>query len=530
MQSNPISFKGTGLLNPTAEAYIFGNEDLENIVGRKHGLEDVKGVVKEYSDFPMENRKVLQKVLKNAYDFIPESERANSPVWRNIELLSGQDTFTVTTGQQIHLFLGPLFFIYKIVSLLKYRDEVARLLPNCNIVPVFWMATDDHDLEEINHVQLFGNTYKWQTEQQGLPVGRITLQNFDSFSGALYERLAKEKHASFVVDLFSRCYKEGATLADACLQLLHSLFGEKGLLVLNPDSRELKQLFVPTALLDLKTDVLRKAFESNTRKLINVGFKPQINTRNTNLFITVNNKRLRLDKVADGYKAGEYIYTTEEVEALLHKTPEAFSPNVVLRPVFQQTIMPNILYVCGGSELVYWLQLKEVCDKASVPYPVPYLRNSVYFNGVKMQKLLKKLNITLEDVITWGSDKEQFLIAKASGPNLLDNEKAEFTLILETTLSKIAAVQPENIKAIKMELDIWLKRYKEIANIQTEKSLSDNKAIVEKLLELLKSEVSAEGFQERKEFVISRLAIEGLDFLNNLYRIIDKSPILLKSI
>src|SRR5699024_1121789 len=140
-----------------------------------------------------------------------------APVQENIESLKQANTFTVTTGHQLNIFTGPLYFIYKIITVINTSKVLAKEYPDCRFVPVYWMASEDHDFEEINHFNLFGKTYRWETSQKG-PVGRFSTESIQAVLDDLPEK----------VPLFENAYQEGKTLAAATRHYVHELFGAEG--------------------------------------------------------------------------------------------------------------------------------------------------------------------------------------------------------------------------------------------------------------------------------------------------------------
>src|SRR5690606_2376661 len=173
----------------------------------KHQIEEKAG------SFPQSHRDVLTAVLKAQYEDLKLTEAVSA----NLDRLSGSETFTVTTGHQLNIFTGPLYFIYKIVTVINACKHLKALYPKHDFVPVYWMASEDHDYDEIKYFRLYGKKYVWETTQTGA-VGRFNTKGFD--------RLLEEIPGD--TTLFRDAYLKSNTLADAVRRYVHALFGDEG--------------------------------------------------------------------------------------------------------------------------------------------------------------------------------------------------------------------------------------------------------------------------------------------------------------
>jgi bacillithiol biosynthesis cysteine-adding enzyme BshC len=324
------------------------------------------------------NRKLLQQVMQEQYATFKLSPKAKE----NLDSLSSAQTFTVTTGHQLCLFTGPLYFIFKIVSTIKLANELKQQHPDHHFVPVFWMATEDHDFEEIKSINLFAKKLSWEREAAGA-VGRMSLEGMEPLLADLSAVLGEGKEADSLMQLFKRAYLEQENLADATRYLVNELFAKYGLLILDADEPSLKK----EALSLMKRDMLEQKLAPKIRECslaLAEQYKAQAYVRDINFFKLTEGGRTRV----------EGCVSEEEIE----KHPENFSPNVLMRPLYQEMIMPNVAYVGGGAELAYWMQLKTVFEQENILMPVLVLRNSALWMEKKELNKWESLGFSLPDI------------------------------------------------------------------------------------------------------------------------------------
>jgi bacillithiol biosynthesis cysteine-adding enzyme BshC len=306
----------------------------------------------------------------------------NPKVQQNIDLLLQHNTYTITTGHQLNIFTGPLYFVYKIITAINTCKQLQEKYPDHNFVPVYWMATEDHDFAEINHFSLFGKTHTWQTDQEGA-VGRFTTAGL--------EQLLEELPEAYPV--FEEAYRNSKNLADATRAITHALFAEYGLVSIDGDHAVLKKALTPVVEKELTAQLSNKLVEEANAQLEELGYKPQVYSREINLFYMQDGLRERIVQESNKYNVlnTDISFSREEVLAEAAQHPERFSPNVILRPLYQELILPNLAYIGGGAEVVYWFQLKKVFDAYKVAFPVLMLRNSALYinrgNANRMHKL-----------------------------------------------------------------------------------------------------------------------------------------------
>ncbi|MEA1784991.1 bacillithiol biosynthesis cysteine-adding enzyme BshC [Arenibacter sp. GZD96] len=398
MEVDCLPFKDTGYFSPLICEYVEQKEALRSLYHRYPNLENFKQqIVEKRVSYPIKNRAVLCGVLQRQYQNIAKSKATEA----QISLLSSENTFTVVTGHQLNLFTGPLYFLYKIISTINLAKDLKNRYPENNFVPVYWMATEDHDFEEINYFNLNGKKLRWNKKVSGA-VGRLDTEGLDILWHTFSKELGKGMHAEKLKELFRKAYLEHDTLADATRFLANALFGDYGLVILDADDKELKQLLVPY----VTQDLLQSTAHTEVRKTIDTlsaidgRYTAQVNPRAINYFYLKNNVRERI-VAQDGIfyiNDTDQKFTEEAILGELQDYPERFSPNVITRPLYQEVILPNLCYIGGGGEIAYWLLLKSYFDAEKVPFPILLLRNSALVIHPKQQKKIEKLNLHVSDL------------------------------------------------------------------------------------------------------------------------------------
>lgn len=352
------------------------------------------GATKKIQEY--KHRKVVAGVLERQLSNLNLSEKQKE----NLEKLKLHNSVTITTGHQLNLLTGPLFFFHKILQVLKCCEEISKKYPNLHFIPIFWMATEDHDFEEINHFFYKNNKITWNRES-GNAVGRMTLEGLNDVFDSFFKLLPDSSNAHSLKTLIKTSYLNSNNLAEATKSIVNQLFGNKGLLMIDGDDKDLKKLMIPTFEEDLlQNTAFHKVSETNL-KLEKENYTVQVNPRKINLFyFTQQNKRERIVRENNLFKVlnSDIQFTQKELQKALHETPENFSPNVILRPLFQETILPNIAYIGGGGEIAYWLQLKSFFESQNVAFPALIVRNSILLLSDKQHKKLEKLDILYEDL------------------------------------------------------------------------------------------------------------------------------------
>lgn len=405
MKVTHIPFQKTGFFSKTMVDYLDQHPSILPYYHRFPELNSFSEQIKEKEQsFSNESRAVLTEALKRQYGATTMSELTEE----NIEALRSANTFTVTTGHQLNLFTGPLYFLYKILSVINLSEELSEKYPDHRFVPVYWMATEDHDFDEINYFNFKGKKIQWNRADGG-PVGRFSTDGLDKVFEAFSEQLGTTRNAAYLKALFKKGYLEHANLAEATRYIANELFASYGLVIVDGDDIALKSLFVPYVKEELQFQHSHKEVSATIVNL-EKEYKVQVNPREINLFYLTDTLRERIVKEGDTYVVNDTDISFSEDEILKELTahPERFSPNVIMRPLYQEVILPNLCYVGGGGEQAYWLELKAYFESVGVPFPILLLRNSVQIISAKQQKKLKALDISAEELFL----KQNALLAK----------------------------------------------------------------------------------------------------------------------
>ncbi|MUV04088.1 bacillithiol biosynthesis cysteine-adding enzyme BshC [Flavobacterium rakeshii] len=394
MPSDCISFQSSGYFTPLITDYLNQKENLKPLYNRFPTLQNFKQQIQEkQQNYSSDSRSVLVNALEKQYAGFNATEATK----HNLDLLKQENTFTITTGHQLNLFTGPLYFLYKIVSTINLSKQLSETYPEYNFVPVYWMATEDHDFDEINYFNFKDKKISWNRESTG-PVGRLSTLGLEAVLEVFEKELGPGNNAAWLKELFREAYIKHSNLADATRYLANEIFGKNGLVIIDGDNTNLKKLFVPHVKEELlnQTSHTKVAETADNLKDYNI----QVNPREINLFYIEDNIRERIILQDGVYYVNntEIQFSEAQILALLETNPEKFSPNVIMRPLYEEVILPNLCYIGGGGELAYWLELKSYFESAGVTFPILLLRNSVLIATEKQAEKLDKLNLNWTDV------------------------------------------------------------------------------------------------------------------------------------
>ncbi len=416
MTKTHIPYNETGYFSNLMKDYLDEKKSLQSFYHRFPHLENFKFQIEEKSKlYTASQRQQLVSSLKNQYTKVETSVE----VTQNIELLALENTFTVTTGHQLNLFTGPLYFLYKIISTINLTLELKNRYPENNFVPIYWMATEDHDFEEINYFNFKGKKVQWNTETSGV-VGDLNTagleQVFELFSG----HLGIGNNAEQLKEWFKEAYLNHSNLSDATFYLAHTLFKHYGLLILDANTKALKTEFIPYTKQECFKQTSFNSIKKTNKDLELLNYAIQVNPREINLFYITSGLRERIVYQDKTYFVlnTEISFSKEELTKEIENFPERFSPNVVMRPLYQEVILPNLCYIGGGGELAYWLQLKENFKLFSVPFPILLLRNSALVQTKRQFEKTTKLNVDTKDLFLKQIHLEEKVINTISKINI----------------------------------------------------------------------------------------------------------------
>lgn len=503
MPSQQIALNSVGAFPKLFLDYISKKEKLEKFYNQYPDIQGFSKVI-ESRKFSDEKRKTLVSVLEKQYQSLEDKP--------NLDTLLDPKTFTVTTGHQLNIFTGPLYVIYKIVTIINLAKKLKAEFPAFNFVPVYWMASEDHDFAEIASFNLFGKTHQWETEQKGA-VGRMNPAELQTIIDELSEKPS----------IFEEAYLKNTTLSNATRQYMHQLFGSEGLISIDADDAALKGAFSDIIKDDLLNNSADKIVSKTSNELNEMGYHTQITPREINFFYLQDGLRERIVKEDNVYKVlnSEFSFSEEEILNILDNHPENFSPNVVLRPLYQETILPNLAYIGGPSEVPYWLQLQGVFDHYGEQFPLLMPRNFALLINQASQKRLDKLGITVEELFADEVSLRRSYVERNSENSLslafeIDDVSEVFQRILKKSLAidqtMKGAVEAEKSKIIN-SLENLEKRIKKAEERNQETSVTQLLALKQKLF-------PDGGLQERKENFLN-FYLNDKDFIKKLLQSFD---------
>lgn len=491
MKITKIDYVATGAFSKVITDYLCRGEALQQFYNHFPALESFEAQIKE-KQFSQEQRQVLHQALQKQYASIAE---VDPKVQQNIDLLQQPNTFTVTTGHQLNIFTGPLYFVYKIITAINTCKQLKERYPDYNFVPVYWMATEDHDFAEVNHFTLFGKKYTWKTDQSGA-VGRFSTEGLEQVLAELPE----------AYPLFEEAYRHSKNLADATRAITHGLFGEYGLVSIDGDDATLKKALLPVVEKELTGQLSNKLVEEVDAQLEKLDYKQQVYSRDINLFYLTDSFRERIVLEDGQYKIlnTDISFSLEEIRQEAAGHPERFSPNVILRPLYEELILPNLAYVGGGAEVAYWFQLKKVFEAYQVAFPVIMLRNSALYISRSNANKMHKLELQPEDLFQDYQDLKKQLSSQIHEEEISLEAQRKAVAEAYAEVEKLAGeIDPTLVKAVGAEEQ---KAHNALQMLEKKISKArDNKhEQTFKQLETLKDKLFPDGvLQERKDNLLT---------------------------
>ncbi|MCG9911947.1 MAG: bacillithiol biosynthesis cysteine-adding enzyme BshC [Flavobacteriales bacterium] len=389
--------------------------------------------------FSIEKRATLVSTLRKQSE---ELGKLPQEVLANIESLSKENTFTVTTGHQIGLLAGPLYFVYKIASAIKLAQELNARFPDKHFVPVYWAATEDHDFEEIRSVFLNGKTYAWNTGASGA-TGAISTQGIEAFFAEMESTEGEKLSFNRIYQIFKKAWTSQPDLSSAVRRAVYDLFGKQGIVCVDAQEKDLKQSFSDVIRKELFHQFSNPLVQETGETLRNLGYKTQVEPREINLFYLQKNIRERIVFEQNTWQVlhTDIRFTADELEKEITDYPERFSPNVVLRPLYQECILPNIAYVGGAAEIMYWMQLKQVFIAAHVDFPVLVPRDGFAFLPEKEVERFLALGLPIENLLKTPAENLKTYVQSMQGNNLsVQSEIKAIQTLIEELKQRYAGV------------------------------------------------------------------------------------------
>lgn len=514
MDIQKLPFRATGKFSALVSDYTERNTALKDFITDFPDKENFAAQIKRKAAHQID-RNLLSTQLRKQYT----GREVSNAVLRNIDLLENNNCFSITTGHQLCLFTGPLYFIYKIVGVIRLCRELKIAHPENDFVPVFWMAGEDHDFAEINHAHIFGKKLEWHQDQEGA-VGNIPTISMHMILDELYDVLGDSENAETLKTIFEKAYRQQSNLSEATAVLVNELFGEEGLVILNADAPELKRVMLPVFRKEILEEHSLPHIEKTTEALSKL-YKAQVYPRSINLFYMLDGLRARLVKEGDHYEVygTEIRFTENEMLSELASHPERFSPNVALRPLYQECLLPNLAYIGGGGELAYWLQLKGNFDAWDVPFPLLMLRNSVLWIDKSSASRMEQLQMISEALFV---DTDvliaEYIKAQSNGDESLSEYESSFEKIYLEIAEKAIEFDKNLEKAVMAEKQKALKSLQQIEQKMLRAAKRNEETAVNRIKGLKEKFAPNNGLQERYDNFIPLYLKYGNGFIDTLLK------------
>ena len=331
----------------------------------------------------------------------------------NIDLLLSENTVAIVTGQQVGLFTGPLYTLYKILTTLKLTEQLSEQYPEYNFVPIFWLEGEDHDIEEVSSFSYLNASNELQRliyppgeKSASSSIGAVGSVNFNESIGTLFDDLRKSllatEYSPKVFELFETAYQKGMTFTRAFIHLFNVLLEDSGLIFFDPHNPETKKMLTPIFEQELNNGSHTCQLVITQSEQLEKQYHAQVKPRAVNLFLFHNGGRHAIEPHEHGFslKGTRRTFSKEEMLGLLNTDPNLFSPNVVLRPICQDFLFPTLAYIAGPSEVAYFAQFKLLYENFGIPEPIIYPRCSATIVEERIQKIINKYNLQVKDFFT----------------------------------------------------------------------------------------------------------------------------------
>lgn len=506
-----LPYESTGYFSSIVTDYLAGASELRPFYEHQPDMEGIKSAIASRQRFTTP-RHILVESLEDQYRSISIDELVRN----NIVSLANEKTFTIVTAHQPNIFTGPLYFIYKILHAIQLASHLSEQMPGYRFVPVYYMGSEDADLDELGQINIDGHPLRWATSQTGA-VGRMKVdKDLIQLLHAIEGQTGVMPYGKELSELFRQSYVSGRTIQEATLQLVNGLFGRFGLVVLIPDHKKLKAAFTTVIEKELMEGFSHQIVQQTTVALGKT-YKVQAAGREINLFYLINDKRERIEREGNDFvvNALGLRFNMTEIREELNNHPERFSPNVILRGAFQETILPNIAFIGGGGELAYWLELKDVFAAISVPYPLLVLRNSFLIMTVEQEEKMRRLDLDYKSLFQKADILLNLLVKRRTNRQLnLTNESAQISLLYDQIKQQAGEID-ETLKPHVEALSV--KALKRLAELEKKMLRSEKKKFEaeERQIQSIKKQLfPSNSLQERVDNISGWYARYGNDWIN----------------
>lgn len=492
--------------------YYLQSEKFGDFLVYDFKYDEFKKVIAQRTKFPV-NRDVLYKVASEQYTGKTISTKTKA----HLEALKSDNTFTVTTAHQPSLLSGPLYYVFKILSAINLSEKLKKEFPANNFVPVFVIGGEDHDFDEINHLHLYGKKISWEMDASG-SVGKLPNAGIKEVIEKVENILGEKSQIKEFLNDIKVSVDTSKEYGEFSFNFTHDLFDRLGLVILRMDRKAFKQLFIPSIKREILESPSKGLIEAEQEKLVGLGYKAQTHIRDINFFYRGNGFRNRIEKEGSEFKVvdTELSFSEEEMIKEIENSPEKFSPNVNIRPLFQSQILPDLAYIGGGGELAYWMERKEQFKLFEMHFPMLIRRRSAMIVNNAVLDQSQKLGLSLGDLFQQEDNLVKLFLSKSDNVDYkLDNFKEKITTIFKELESYVAQVDGSLSKTTLAE---GAKTSKSIDYLESKlkKSIKQKEEINLKRINKLKAKLFPSGLQERHDNILEYLSTYGMSLLDKI--------------
>jgi len=504
-------------------------------------VNDFEKLAHYYNGNPFKN----EEICKRADSFRFHGDRANivnaltsfnnqfdppEPVQNNLKRLKDERSLAVVTGQQVNLYGGPLYTVFKTITAIHHARKMEEQLQR-PVVPVFWLGDEDHDYDEIKSVAFprRNNITSFSYEspvKAPYAVSEITFDDtYGDFRNSVFEIMRTTDFTKKLWNMLDDCYKEGATFGQAFGRLMTRLFGQHGLVLAGSHDVELKK-YLSDALCTAiqKADQISERLNEQSEK-VDDEFHQQVKLYDSNLFYHDAQKgRVKMKYNSGSWSYNEQTWTSDELVDKIREKPEKFSPNVFLRPILQDKLLPTIGYVGGPGEVAYYAQMKKIYEVFDLQMPIIFPRFSGTLIESSIERIMKKLPFEFKDYNQRIEDLESAYVEQAEDVDIeklfgqwkgevqqMEDRYSEIIKEIDPTLKKAAG---KATAAYYNELDKLKGKVHRATKKQEEIQLNRIRKIREQLF-------PGDGLQERSISFIYFLNKYGLDLWDQILEQLD---------
>lgn len=379
---------------------------------------------------------------------------ANVQTLKIIKQLENEDVYTVVTGQQVTLFGGPLFTVYKIITAIITADKLTKQLGK-KVIPVFWLADEDHDFEEVSSISIpdkdvdaeYSLKNDKPTDKRVVEIGLSG--QLDIIKSKIRDALPDTDFSDDLWTLLDECYTTGETFGRAFGRLILKLFGKHGLILAGSNHDGIKKLVTESLVSSVKNaEAHQQALEEASDSLADKEYHTQVTVQSSNLFhIREDGSRIKLQHKEERWftDGSENSWSSEELIQMIQNEPQNFSPNVFLRPIIQNKILPVISYVAGPGEIAYYAQMRVYHQQFNIGMPVITPRCSATLIESSIERIIGKLPFNIHDYFKRIEDLEKDFLKQSDSPNLesiFKSWKSSISDLSKDPISKVSEIDP----------------------------------------------------------------------------------------